>query len=48
MEEKSLTHPGDGQGLVEVLSSRQAKPPGGRTIQDDIQWHDPLMYPAVR
>lgn len=44
----SLTHPGDGQGLVEVLSSCQTKPPGGWAIQDDIQWHVPLKSPAVR
>ena len=43
-----ITHPGDGQGLVEVLSSRQAETPGGRPIQHDIEWHDPLISPAVR
>ncbi len=43
---QSLTHPGDGQGLVEVLSSCQAKPPGGRTTQHHIDWHDPLISPC--
>lgn len=37
-----LTHPGDGQRLVEVLPSGHAKPPGGRTVQHDVEWHDPL------
>lgn len=36
------THPGDGQRLVEVFPSSHAKPPGGRTFQHDVQWHDPL------
>lgn len=36
-----LTHPGDGQRLVEVLPSGHAKPPGGRTIQHDVERHDP-------
>lgn len=40
-----LTHPGDGQGLVEILSSSHAKTPGGWTVQHDIEWHDPLMSP---
>lgn len=40
----SLTHPGDGQGLVEVLSSCQAETPGGRPVQHDVNWHDPLIF----
>lgn len=31
-----ITHPGDGQGLVEVLSSCQAETPGGRPIQHNV------------
>lgn len=42
----SLTHPGDGQGLVEVLSSCQTKAPGGRPIQHHVKWHDPLKSPC--
>ena len=43
-----VTHPGDGQGLVEVLPPRQAEPPGCRAVQHHVEWHDPLVPAAAR
>lgn len=41
-----VTHPGDGQGLVEVFPAYHAEAPGGRTVQHHAEWHDPLMAPG--
>lgn len=41
-----VTHPGDGQGLVEVFPAYHAEAPGGRTVQHHIEWHDPFTSPG--
>lgn len=41
-----FTHPGDGQGLVEVFATYHAEAPGGRTVQHHVDWHDPLTSPG--
>lgn len=41
-----FTHPGDGQGLVEVFPTYHAEAPGGRTVQHHVEWHDPLTSPG--
>lgn len=41
-----VTHPGDGQGLVEVFPPYHAEAPGGRPVQHHVEWHDPLTCPG--
>lgn len=41
-----VTHPGDGQGLVEVFPADHAEAPGGRTVQHHVHRHDPLTPPG--